>query len=339
MLLVDSLAGVRAQGSRPRAGLLRSHRRRPVAAGLQAASARPRPPAGRRLGGPGAAGAPLHRGVRPPRPGHRPGAADRRRRDPAQPLPQRPAHLRQAARARRGPDRQRERHGRHLRDPLRRQRPARRAGGPPRARRPAGAALRRRRAVRRTAQRRDEPAHPRGHQRRRSSRASTSAVPRRGPRHRRHADQARGGPDRDRRRHPGGADQHGARAARRWRAPTPAPCSTRPAGAARPGCSGWRTPPSPRAGSSSTPGAVRAVTERRASLLPAGITGVAGTFVGRRPGRPRRRGRRRGRPRAGQLRLRRSCPGCSVGPPASWRASWARRTSARSCTATISSLF
>ena len=140
-----------AAGSRPRPGLLGRHRRRPVAAGVQAPSPRPRPPAGGRVGGAGAAGAPLHRGVRPARPGHRPGAAHPRRRDPAQPLPQRPAHLRQAARARRGPDRQRERHRGHLRDPVRRQRPARRAGGAPGARRPAGAALRRRRAVRRPA--------------------------------------------------------------------------------------------------------------------------------------------------------------------------------------------
>ena len=36
-------------------------------------------------------------------------------------------------------------------------------------------------------------------------------------------------------------------------------------------------------------GAVRAVTERRASLLPAGITGVQRRVRGRRPRRPRRR--------------------------------------------------
>ena len=44
-----------------------------------------------------------------------------------------------------------------------------------------------------------------------------------------------------------------ARRAPRWRARRPARCSTPPAGVARPGCSGSRTPPSPRAGSSSTP--------------------------------------------------------------------------------------
>ena len=121
--------------------------------------------------------------------------------------------------------------------------------------------------------------HPRGERRRTSTGIHLGRAASDGPGHRWHADQARGGPDRHRCRHPRGADQHASTRTRRWRAPRPAPCSTRPAGAAPRGCSGWRTPPSPRAGSSSTPAAVRAVTERRASLLPAGITGVAGTFV------------------------------------------------------------
>ena len=47
------------------------------------------------------------------------------------------------------PGRQRERHRRHGRDPLRRQRPPRRPRRPPRPRRPAGPALRRRRPLRR----------------------------------------------------------------------------------------------------------------------------------------------------------------------------------------------
>jgi hypothetical protein len=51
--------------------------------------------------------------LRPARRRRRPGAAHRRRRDPALALPQRPPDLRQAARARRAADRQRERHGRH----------------------------------------------------------------------------------------------------------------------------------------------------------------------------------------------------------------------------------
>ena len=51
-------------------------------------------------------------------------------------------------------------------------------------------------------------------------------------------------------------------------------------------------------------GAVRAVTERRASLLAAGLTGVDRHVRGRRPGGPRRPRRRLGRPRPGQLRRR-----------------------------------
>ena len=51
-------------------------------------------------------------------------------------------------------------------------------------------------------------------------------------------------------------------------------------------------------------GAVRAVVERRASLLAAGVTGVDRAVRRRRPGRPRRPGRRGRGPRAGQLRRR-----------------------------------
>ena len=64
-------------------------------------------------------------------------------------LPQRGAHPGTAAGARRDPDRQRERHGRHPGDPVRRQRPAGGAGGAPGARRRAGAALRHRRPLHR----------------------------------------------------------------------------------------------------------------------------------------------------------------------------------------------
>ena len=69
--------------------------------GLPAAAPRPGHPAGGRLGRPGPAGAPLRRGARPARHHRGPGAAHRRRRDPAQPPPERLPHLRQAARARR----------------------------------------------------------------------------------------------------------------------------------------------------------------------------------------------------------------------------------------------
>ena len=60
----------------------------------------------------------------------------------------------------------------------------------------------------------------------------------------------------------------------------------------------------PRARWCSTTARSRAVTERRASLLAAGVTGVRGTFARRRPGRPRRPRRRRRGPRPGQLRRR-----------------------------------
>ena len=97
-------------------------------------------------------------------------------------------------------------------------------------------------------------------------------------RHRRHADQGRRRPDRHRRRHPGGADLGRAGRPTRWRASRSAPCSTPPVAAGRPGCSGWPTRPSRRARCCSTPARSRAVTERRASLLAAGVTGVVGTF-------------------------------------------------------------
>ena len=51
-----------------------------------------------------------------------------------------------------------------------------------------------------------------------------------------------------------------------------------PAAVPRPGCCGSGTPRWPAAASSSTTGAVEAVVDRRASLLPAGITGVEGAF-------------------------------------------------------------
>ncbi len=229
-----------------------------IAAGLSPLHLKRRPrgarrPAGRGLGGPGAAGAPLHRGAPGARRRGRAGAAHRRRRDPALALPQRLPDLRQAPRARRAADRQRERHGRHHRDPLRRQRPAGRAGRAPGPRRPAGAALRRRRPVRRSAR------HPRqragavglvvGRARLGARRQGRSG----GARHRRHADQARRGPDRDRRRHPGGAHRRRAGRAPRWPATRSARSSTPPASAARPGCCGSRTPPSRSAPCCSTP--------------------------------------------------------------------------------------
>ncbi len=117
--------------------------------GLPQAPAGPGHPAGGRERRPGPAHRPLHRGVQGARPRRRPGAADRRRPDAPRPLPQRPADPGPPARARDRPDHQRERHGGHRRDPLRRQRPA---GRPRRPREPGKRphpALRRRRPLRR----------------------------------------------------------------------------------------------------------------------------------------------------------------------------------------------
>ena len=81
-------------------------------------------------------------------------------------------------------------------------------------------------------------------------------------------------------------------------------------------------------------GAVRAVTERRASLLAAGVTGVTGTFVAGDPVDLAGTDGVAGGPRAGQLRRRRAARACSAAPPTTSSASSGRRTSARSCTAT-----
>ena len=155
-------------------------------------------------------------------------------------------------------------------------------------------------------------------------------------RHRRHADQARGGPDRHRGRHPGRAHRH-----RPGRAPRSQGAETgtlfHATGRRRPTRLLWlahATEPQGRLVLDA--GAVRALTERRASLLPAGITGVDGRFVA-------------GDPvdlvdEAGSAVARglvnydaAELPGCWAARPATWPRSWARRTSARSSTATTSS--
>ena len=83
----------------------------------------------------------------------------------------------------------------------------------------------------------------------------------------------------------------------RSRATRSARSSTPPDAVGPPGCCGWPTPPSPGARLLLDAGAVRAVVERRASLLAAGITGVTGSFVAGDPvdlagpdGRPVARG-------------------------------------------------
>ena len=150
--------------------------------------------------------------------------------------------------------------------------------------------------------------------RRPTSRPSARQDRRGRARHRRHADQGRGGPDRHRRRHPGGAHRRrpgrGRARRRAGRHPVPRhrPAPPDPAALAR------ARDRAGRARCCSTPARSRAVTQRRASLLAAGITGVVGTFARRRPGRHRRPRRRRGGPRAGQLRRRRAARRCSAAP-------------------------
>ena len=172
-------------------------------------------------------------------PGRVQGARARRRADPAHagryrgapPLSQRPPDHRHAAGRARRPRRQRERHGGHRRDPLRRQRPPLRPRRQHDERRLPGAALRRRRPLHRAARQRHrraadprgapDHARDRGHGRRRRHRALA----------RRHGDQDRGGQDRARLRHQHGhhVGHRGAPPARRWPRARPAPgCWRRP---------------------------------------------------------------------------------------------------------------
>ena len=132
-----------------RPGLLGGDRVRAGPARPVPAPPRPGHPAGGGQRRPGPAHRQVHRRLRPARHRHRPGPAVRRRPDAPDALPQRPAHPGPAARTRRAARGQRERHGGHRRDQVRRQRPARGAG---RARHPgrgAHPALRRGRPVRR----------------------------------------------------------------------------------------------------------------------------------------------------------------------------------------------
>ncbi len=118
----------------------------------------------------GRAGQCVERGVRPLPAHRRPGAADRTRHLDAGAAHQRPAHAGPAARAACGRDRQRERHRRHQRDPVRRQRPALGAGRPSGRGRRAGAAVRHRRPLRlRSAERQTRASSPRSTARRTST--------------------------------------------------------------------------------------------------------------------------------------------------------------------------
>ena len=123
----------------------------------------------------------------------------------AAPLSQRPLHHRQAAGVAQRAGDQRERHRRHQRDPLRRQRPPRRPRRRDGERRPAGAAVRHRRPLRRAArQQRQGEAHSRWcraspPRSRRWPAHAGSELSRGGMRH-----QDRGRQDRHHRRHPHG---------------------------------------------------------------------------------------------------------------------------------------
>ena len=102
------------------------------------------------------------------------------------------------------------------------------------------------------------------------------------------------------------ADQ---RRRRRSPASRSAPSSTRPAGAGRPGCSGWPTPPSPRAGCVLDAGAVRAVD--RAPRLAAGrraSPASTGTFAAGDPVDLVDPDGAAGRPRAWSTSTPTSCP-------------------------------
>ena len=111
-------------------------------------------------------------------------------------------------------------------------------------------------------------------------------------------------------------------ARRRWPARTSAP-SSRPTGSRRATRLLWlaHATDARAAGCCSTTGAVRAVVDRRKSLLPAGITAVEGSFAAGDPVDLCDPTGRAGGPRPGQLRRRRAARRCSGGPPATWPAS------------------
>ena len=280
--------------------------------------ARPRHPAGRGERRPGPARAPLHRGVRPARHHRRPGAADRRRRDPARHY--RNAHrtfdrlleLGVAARS----------STRTTPWPPTRSGSATTTGWPRWSRTwctptcwccsPTSTAC--------TTATRAEPG-ARAAQRR-ARRPTTSPASR-------SAGRARPGVG------TGGmatkveaariatgagipvvAHLGRARPPRRWPATTVGTLLPPDGRArARPGCSGWRTRPTPRGRLLLDDGAVRAVVDRRRRCCPPAITGGRRRLRGRRPGRP-------GRPE----RRRRSPAGWSTTTPTSCRALLGRST-------------
>ena len=313
--LVDVLAGAARPRRRGGAGLLRRHRRRARPARAASAARGPGRPAGGRRGRPGPARAPLHRRARPPRHRRRAGAAHRRRRHPARALPQRLPDVRQAARARaccRSSTRT-------TPSPPPRSASATTTGSPrwwPTSCTPTCWCC----SPTSTASTTATPAEPGS-----ALVAEVAADADLGRRTHRAGGHGRASAPAawltkvEAARIATGAGipvvltsaARGRRGAGRRRGRHAVP--RRPAASARPGCSGWPTPPAAAAAALDA-GAVRAVVDRRASLLAAGITGVGGSFVAGDPvdlvGAD---GARRG-PRPGQLRRRRAARRCSAAP-------------------------
>ena len=204
----------------------------------------------------------------------------RRPRQPP-PLSQRRAHARDAARAPRAADRQRERHRRGRRAQVRRQRQPLGAGREPRRRRPAGHPERRRRPLHRESRDRSRRA-PHPARRARRYRDAGSRERRQCARHRRHG--ARSSPPPEGR--GGRASRRSSRTAarrERWprsstRAATSARCSGRSPTGSRAASTGSRSPLKPRARCTATPAPSRALSSRGRSLLPSGVTDVSGRF-------------------------------------------------------------
>ena len=287
--------------------------------------------------GPGAADARLHRGVRPARPHRRAGAAHRRRRDPAGALPQRVPHPAQAARPA-APSRSSTRT-----TPW----PPRRSGsatttGSPRWSPPWSTPTCWCCCPTWT---RSTPATRRGPA---SRRIDEVARRRRPGRRRRSAGPGRAGVG------TGGmvTKVEAARIATGAGIPvvlTAAAAGRRGAGrrarsarsstavrerAGRPAVLAGPRHHARAAGCTSTPARSRAVVDRRASLLPAGITARRRRVHRRRPGRPGRRRRARRWPAGWSTTTRSSCPACSAAPPATRRRARPGVRDARSSTAT-----
>ena len=145
--LAADLAGARRRPARPARRLLGRHRARPAGPRSAAGPLKLEESQAAAAVGQIALARAYSETLAAPRLHRRPDPAHPRRYRGAAALPQRPLDHRDAAQARRDPGHQRERHGRHQRDPLRRQRSPRRAGRHHDGRRPPHPALRRRRPL------------------------------------------------------------------------------------------------------------------------------------------------------------------------------------------------